>query len=349
MELSTPQTQRKSIVFIEFLRILSSFLVIVNHSNSDVFQTRVPGPVWFASLTYFYVCRIAVPVFVIIAGYLMLNRQYSYRKTATLILRVLSCLVLFSGVYYIYYRYLEVVPGINPKFFFQWITREPITNAYWYLYMYLGLLVMLPFLQKMVSAMERRDFHVFFLISGGYYAVLPIIQHYVPNLTVSKYFDISLYEGYICLLLVGCYLRRYCTISRKQSHIALGVFCLITAGNVLLSYWEYCRNDGIGYIFYGDNSLLPLLLASIAAFCAAQGISFGPKASAWICSLGSLTFGIYLLADLFLYLLQPIYDALILGGYPILFDVVIYELAVFFAGAACTWLLKKLPVLRKIL
>lgn len=74
MELSTPQTQRKSIVFIEFLRILSSFLVIVNHSNSDVFQTRVPGPVWFASLTYFYVCRIAVPVFVIIAGYLMLNR-----------------------------------------------------------------------------------------------------------------------------------------------------------------------------------------------------------------------------------------------------------------------------------
>lgn len=349
MELSTPQTERKSIVFIEFLRILASFLVIVNHTNSDIFQTRLPGPVWFASLTYFYVCRIAVPIFVIIAGYLMLNRQYSYRKCLLLILRILSCLVLFSGVYYLYYRYLEVVPGINPKFFLQWITREPITNAYWYLYMYLGLLVMLPFLQKLISAMERRDFHVFFGISGAYYAVLPIIQHYCPNFTLSDYFDISLFGGYICLMLAGCYLRRYCTFSRKQSGIALVVFCLITAGNVLLTYWEYCRNYGIGYLFYGDNSLLPLLAASIAAFIAAQGISFSPKTAARISSLGSLTFGIYLLADLFIYLLQPIYDTLILGGYPILFDVLIYELSIFFAGAICTWILKKLPVLRKIL
>lgn len=349
MELSTPKTDQKSIVFVEFLRILSSFLVIVNHTNSDIFQTRTPDPVWFASLTYFYVCRIAVPVFVIIAGYLMLNRQYSYRKCFLLILRILSCLVLFSGAYYIYYRYQEVVPGINPKFFLQWITREPITNAYWYLYMYLGLLVMLPFLQKMVSAMDRRDFHVFFGISGAYYAVLPIVQHYVPNLTLSRHFNISLYESYICLMLVGCYLRRYCTISRKQSLIALGVFCLATVGNVLISYWEYNRNDGVGYIFYGDNSLLPLLIASVAAFLATQGISFGPKAAARISSLGSLTFGIYLLADLFIDLLQPIYDALILEGYPILFDVVIYELSIFFSGALCTWILKKFPVFRKIL
>lgn len=349
MELSTPQTQRKSVVFIEFLRILASFLVIVNHTNSDIFLARTPSPVWFASLTYFYVCRIAVPVFVIIAGYLMLDKQYSYRKTFQLILRILSCLVLFSGVYYIYYRYQGIVPGINPKFFLKWITREPITNAFWYLYMYLGLLVMLPFLQKLVSAMDRRDFHVFFLISGAFYGVLPIIQHYCPELTLSIHFDISLYKGYIFLMLVGCYLRRYCTISRKQSLIALGVFCLITAGNVLLSYWEYFRNDGSDYIFYGDNSLLPLLLASIAVFCATQGIRFGPKAAALVCSFGRLTFGIYLLADLFLYLLQPIYDALILRGYPIWVDVLVYELVVFFSGAICTWILKKLPVLRKIL
>lgn len=349
MELSTPQTGRKSIVFIEFLRILSSFLVIVNHTNSDIFLARFPGPVWFISVTYFYVCRIAVPVFVIIAGYLMLNRQYSYRKTLSLIFRILSCLVLFSGVYYLYYRYTGEVPGINPKFFIRWIIREPITNAFWYLYMYLGLLVMLPFLQKLVSTMEQRDFHIFFLISGAFYGVLPIIQHYYPEFTLSGYFDISLFGGYVCLMLVGCYIRRYCSVSGRQSAIALIGFCLITAGNVLLTYWEYLRNDGSDYLFYGDNSLPPLVAASIAVFIAAQGISFRPKTAARITALGSLTFGIYLLADLFLYLLHPVYNALILREYPILLCVLIYELSIFFAGATCTWVLKKLPVLRKVL
>lgn len=349
MELSTPQTERKSIVFIEFLRILASFLVIVNHTNSDIFLARAPSLVWLISVTYFYVCRIAVPVFVVIAGYLMLNRQYSYRKTFSLIFRILSCLVLFSGVYYIYYRYTGEVPGINPRFFIRWIIREPITNAFWYLYMYLGLLVMLPFLQKLVSAMEQRDFHVFFLISGAFYGVLPIIQHYAPGFTLSGYFDISLFGGYICLMLAGCYLRRYCTFCRKQCGIALIVFCLITVGNVLLTYWEYLRKDGSDYLFYGDNSLLPLVAASIAVFIAAQGISFSPKTAARITSLGRLTFGIYLLADLFLYLLHPVYEALILREYPVLLCVLIYELSIFSASATCTWILKKFPILRKIL
>lgn len=349
MELSSPQTQHKSIVFIESLRVIASFLVIVNHTNSDVFLSRSPDAVWFFSLTYFYVCRIAVPIFVIIAGYLMLPRQYSYRKTLSLILRILSCLVLFSGVYYLYYRYTGEVPGINPKFFIRWVIREPITNAFWYLYMYLGLLVMLPFLQKLAGAMEQRDFHVFFLISGAFYGVLPIIQHYYPEFTLSGYFDISLFGGYICLMLAGCYIRRYCSVSRRQSAIALIVFCLITAGNVLLTYWEFRRNDGSDYLFYGDNSLLPLVATSIAVFIAAQGISFRPKTAAWIAALGNLTFGIYLLADFYLYLLHPIYDTLILREYPIMLAVLLYELSIFVASAVTAWLLKKLPVLRKIL
>lgn len=349
MELSTPQTQRKSVVFIEFLRIFASFSVIANHTASDVFLNEAPGALWYSSVLYFLLSRTAVPVFLMIVGFLMLDKQYSYRKILTLLLRTLGCLFLFSGGYYVFYRLIGKVPGINPKFFLTWILREPITNAFWYLYLYPGILLVIPFLQKMTAGMKKRDFHVFFLISGFFFGLFPIICHFFPTATIPSHFNVSLFHSYFFMLLAGCYFKRYCPPRDRWGLICLGYYLLCCILSTLLTAQVYWKNDGTDYLFWADNNLLPLLLASAAVFYGASCIRFGPGISRRILSLGRLTFGIYLFGDFFILLLKPIYSLLIRCGIPTFPALVCFDLLIFFSGAICTWILKKLPVLRKIL
>lgn len=67
-------------VYLDFLRILACFLVIVNHTNSDIFLNSSIGITWFVSITYFFICKIAVPLFVMISGAVLLGKKDSYKK-----------------------------------------------------------------------------------------------------------------------------------------------------------------------------------------------------------------------------------------------------------------------------
>lgn len=47
------KAKQEKIVYIEILRIIACFLVIVNHTNSKIFLNSQIGDRWFASITYF--------------------------------------------------------------------------------------------------------------------------------------------------------------------------------------------------------------------------------------------------------------------------------------------------------
>ena len=65
------EVKRGNVVFLELLRILAAFCVIVNHTNC---QDVEPGFLWGTSVAWFFASKIAVPVFVMITGYLMLQK-----------------------------------------------------------------------------------------------------------------------------------------------------------------------------------------------------------------------------------------------------------------------------------
>ena len=65
--------------------------------------------------------------------------------------------------------------------------------AYWYLYMYLGLLLMLPFLQKLFAAMQRQDFLLFFGISAFFIGFWPLVVEYTPMSVYNEQFTLPLF------------------------------------------------------------------------------------------------------------------------------------------------------------
>lgn len=159
-------------LYLELMRIVACFLVIVNHTNSGIFLSEVPGTgLWVISITYFFVCKIAVPVFIMISGTLLLGKVDSYAKVGKRFLRIVEALILFSLVYDIRRCYVDSTL-FSPVEFILSIWNKNITNAYWYLYLYLGLLVFLPVFQRMASKMQKKDYVYYLsltLVVGGVY------------------------------------------------------------------------------------------------------------------------------------------------------------------------------------
>ena len=149
--------------WIELLRIVACFCVIINHTNSRIFLNIVPSLEWFISLAYFFVSKIAVPIFVMISGYLLLEREDNYRKYFFRIIRMVIALLVFSLFYYVIRIKIGDYTVYSIGRFLYLVVKEPITKSFWYIYMYIGLLIMLPFLQKMVKIRQ------FYLESTRFY------------------------------------------------------------------------------------------------------------------------------------------------------------------------------------
>ena len=67
--------------YLDHLRILACFLVIVNHTNPAVYSVAsVHGLTWYASLLYHYLCRMAVPLFLMISGACLLHKRDSWKR-----------------------------------------------------------------------------------------------------------------------------------------------------------------------------------------------------------------------------------------------------------------------------
>ena len=96
-------TERRRESWLDVLRILSAFLVIVNHTNSDLFIASSPDQtVWWLSISWYYVCKIAVPLFVMISGACLLGRHDSMKRSLGRFARILAALLVFSYGYYLH-------------------------------------------------------------------------------------------------------------------------------------------------------------------------------------------------------------------------------------------------------
>lgn len=337
---------------IQLLRIIACFFVIVNHTNSVIFRGSDISFTWFLSIAYFFLSKMAVPIFIMITGYTMLHKEDTWNKTGKRFFRIFLCLVLFSFVYYLKNLGLEHIAGINLIEFLSTIWTKQITTAFWYLYLYLGIILMLPFLQKLAKSMEKKDFHFLFAISFVVFGVLPMVEHYFPEWKLCKFFEVPLYGSSICLLFLGEYFYRYFKKSNKLLLVSMGMgFCMLVL-NIVATYFEYMKNNGESYLFFENRYLAPNVISACCIFsvifCLKDHIQKRHTLQKMIVFIGDCTFGIFLLSDLIRLILQWIYKDLSEVMY-CMFAMLIYQGDVFLVCLAIVVVLKKIPGLKKLI
>ena len=119
------------------MRIVASFLVIVNHTIGPIHRERGPSITWFVGILAFFICKIAVPLFLMISGAVLLEKQDTPKRIKQRVARVAGTFAMASAAYYLYWG-LKQGDTLGIFAFFQKAIQMQTTNALWYMYLYMG-------------------------------------------------------------------------------------------------------------------------------------------------------------------------------------------------------------------
>lgn len=357
MSLATHSRTRYA--YLDFLRILAAFLVIVNHTNFYVFKKLTPAdPIWWVSIVWYYLSKIAVPLYVMISGACLLPRKDSYPRALGRMFRVLLVLVIFSFGYYQWYLWLSNWTwqgALNIPLFLQTIWKNRLVDSFWYLYFYLGLMVALPILQRMASAMGKRDMEYFMGVSFLVFAIWPLVEHYVPAVAMPQYLDIPLFGVFLGLFVAGHYLHTYAGQANRL--LALFIILLSLAASTWLTRIEYSAVGAGGQYWFMDERSQPsifMILCAMGMFTLVMrsfktnAVEREASGKRWA-MIGGCAFGIYLVQDWLIAETRTRLFVPLSGTMSPMLAVLIWEVIVFIVAFAAAWVLKHIPLLKKLL
>lgn len=247
MEKSLTNDNRE--VWVDWMRVIACFLVMLVHSTEPFYLggegslilTRSDA-VWAALFDSF--ARACVPLFVVASSYLQFPIHYStgefFRRRAT---RILIPFVLWTVVYALVWG----EPGLNFKNLL--LNFNYAAGHLWFVYMLLGLYLLMPLLSPWAAKVGKRELQFYMLVcfltmfipfirerAAGAdvpfiygHDGIPMPAHY-PLWGEASWNDFGIFyylSGFIGYMLLGLYLRRFAgDISRKKT-LAIALPCLL--------------------------------------------------------------------------------------------------------------------------
>jgi len=358
----------RNLVYIEFLRIIAIFLVVFEHTNEygAYFYTKV----WDSPLVVFYMFisifqNINVPVFFMLSGALLLGREESFKTLfRKRILKFTLILLIVSVLYYFYYAdgYGRhdgyTFAGLSLAGFADRFLTSVHSPALWYLYAYIGFLLMLPLLRRLVRVM--RDRHYFYLTALYilFTGVLPVLQYLISknDIELNQYFSAHLITAdNIFYPLMGYYLGAVLKdkhFSRKNLFIGIAASLAAITVTALMTYYRYKlygQEPGeLSQLFHNCFIAIPAFTMFFAAKRFFMKRRVSPRVGRAVVFLGGTTFGVFLLEGMlrretffiFSYLEPRIHV------FP---ACVVWIVSACVLGSLLTALLKLIPGLRKVL
>lgn len=115
--------------------------------------------------------RIAVPIFFMISGSLLLEETIQLKKSFRRVGHTFLALMLWSGIYYIWnYLYRGSLYNLSL------VLEEPTKKHLWFLYAIIGIYIVLPFLQSMVKGMSKQLMGCFVIMWFGFLTIAYILS-----------------------------------------------------------------------------------------------------------------------------------------------------------------------------
>ena len=170
----------KRIFYVDILRILAIFFVIYNHTGEDgfkFFSTLASGtaPYWIC-MFFSIIARVNVPLFLMISGMLLLGKDeplsYIWKKRIpkyVIALILISLFVYFRNVGYDIHKFSAIE-------FIKKLYTGGIATPYWYIYLYIGFLIALPFLRAMAKELTGKNMIYLLILQLLFNGILVIFQ-----------------------------------------------------------------------------------------------------------------------------------------------------------------------------
>lgn len=352
--------------YLELVRIIAIFFVIYVHTGTDAaehYRIAETSASYGLSLVLYAFAQVSVPLFFLVTGAVLLQKEESLKDVLLhRALRIFALILLFGLLQYAYCYYLQPEVSFSLPVFFWLVYSTTVITQYWYLYAYFTLMLILPFVRMLARSLQKAHFWylfgLYFLLNG----LLPIVEYLWGNnrtvLSVPLLADLIFYP------LIGYYVEHLSEdfFYRKRVLIVAnlgGAMALFT--NVIIALMAH-RQRGAAESLTGMTALLALVIfidvralyraaASFAANRLKQtGFSYSlfQTCKKGIYFAGSAVFGIYLLEPQLRDSFRFIYTTLTphISWFP---ACVLWILAAMLCGILIFKILKKIPLLKKLL
>ena len=364
--------------WVDALRVLACFMVVASHCcDGFVAEFNADRQAFVTGVLTGSLMRASVPLFVMMTGVLLLPIPAEmrlggfYRRRLG---RIIPPLVFWSlalpPLAYLYFTGFGS-HSVNPSVDLTAYTPEGLTNRLWtwvlnfnfdttplwYLYMLLGLYLIMPVLSAWLRDARKCEIETFLKV-WGVTLLLPYIQLFAPALgyagnyghmgilgacdwnAFSTFYYVSGFVGY---LVMAYYLKTY---PPAWNSVLLAImfvagYCA-TAGGYMWLQERYPGNYAyleIVWYFCGIN----VMMMTIPLFVALQRSRLGSHG--WLRTLAGLTFGIYLCHFIFV---MMAYDWFQSTGLPPMLRIILMALIVFALAACVTWILRAWRVTRPL-
>lgn len=352
---------------IELMRIIAAFFVIFNHTeNVGFFLFSLYDAHSIQYWIYLFIsifCKFSVPLFFMISGALMLERQPESVKDLWCHRIFHICVII--GVWSFFYYMLAVKEGYETFNMYHFLTRLYDSNwngSYWYLYTYLSLLISLPLLQRIAQNLRDRDYVYMMILYSVFNMVVPSLQYLLwqGRHALNTNISVGWFASNIVIFPFAGYFLS-CRVKNFWNKKRILLLWIINIGTILLScYLTYYQAKITGVCEEKSSQMFHStfdLVNSMAIFVTCQYIGEHSevlwKMRRAIISVGGCTFGIYLLhigikdyTSLSAYMQQALGKQMQTS--PMLYAF-LYCGVIFICGYIVSAVLKRIPFLRRFI
>ena len=273
---------------IELLRVLSMLMIVAYHYAIFGFYAE---DLMFSPNKYFVDVfgmggKLGTDIFVLISGYYMINSRLTIKKLLSIAGQVWFYTVSIFLVFALVSGFDSVLGALRISFF------PLLFSHYWFASYYVLLLLLSPFLNTLIHKLDKKQ-------HGLLCAILFLLCCFIPEFIHIQFAAGSL-PLFVCLYVWAAYCRLHVGHSSKVAKRSLALallFTLLCVARIIVCDFIFQRMGDSSRLagstnFMGSNSPFAFIIAVLlllAACCRAPG------KNAFISTLGSLTFGVYLL------------------------------------------------------
>lgn len=222
-------------VHLDVLRIIAIWMVVYTHTwkmGYTLFTEKTDSRFFWIYISFSIFIKCAVPIFWMVSGALLLSKEETLKELfRKRIAKYFMVLVGFSLMQYYYLSYKGEVTDISILNFGEKFYSDCMAIAYWYLYAYLGYLLMLPFIRKLAKGMKKAEYIYLFATYTFFFGVIPLIEYFVfhNQIHLTGYFQIPIITA-SCIVypLLGYYVENKMKILQEKKLLIFSVVSLIS-------------------------------------------------------------------------------------------------------------------------
>ena len=324
-----PQTSIKINQF-SYMRIIACFAIILLHSlfASTVYygDTMTSFDVMFERI-FEHLLMWAVPLFLMISGALLLEptKEVTLKKLyMKYVKRLFVALIVFTLLFQILDYVIEGADNILEGWLKDLLLGQSWAHM-WYLYMMIGLYIMLP-LYRMISANEKFVSYAIIVLLI-FTSVVPMIE----SLNFIVAFGIPTTTVYPLYLFLGYYFHDH-----KPSMFVSSLLLIIGTGVIIFTS---CLGTDEWLLAFSKYNSLFVIIQTVGIFGLMEQINF--KNNGFVESLNQCAFGIYLIHMIGI---RAVMKWLAVNPYaygPLFF--ILLAIVLFFISYGVAFLIRKIP------